>query len=320
MFLRLGRHAFGISLAVVFLAGCGGQATYGPGTQTDLLKTAMPSSHGGRGALLYLQTGEEGNYITMLTYPQGKPFGTITMKGTIWGVCADSKGDVWVDIGSKLFKFAHGGTKAIARLRFPYSGFATSCAVDPSSGDLAVVQLGSTAGSTLETVINVWANAQGEPTVYPVPFEPVACAYDNNGNLFIDGLNTTTGDLALAELPKGGSQFNNITLNSTAQYAGGMLWDGQYLAVNTILPANPKSQRHSILRISVSGSEGQIVGQVPLKGLAETVFFAIQGHTLIAPTKHWGSVAYYRYPEGGTHFKRIPGGVGAFGLALSVAH
>jgi hypothetical protein len=301
--------------AIAMLAGCGGQAIVGNPPQVDSAKTIRADGHGRRGDLLYLPIGAYPPHVIIATYPQGNMVGTLAHISTVWGMCADNKGNVWVDTGYELFKFAHGGTKSIAKLHFPNSGLATSCAVDPNTGDLAAIQL--TSGGT---VLNVWANAQGEPAVYPAPFEAVACTYDNSGDLFIDGAITSTQDLALAELPNGGSEFNNITLSETSHWGGGIVWDGQYLAVNTLLPTNPRSQRHLIFRISVSGSEGQVVDKIPLRDLAQTVFFAIQGHTLITSTKSWGTISLWNYPKGGAHLKRFSGLPGnAFGMALSLA-
>jgi hypothetical protein len=306
------RYALGLSLATALVAGCGGQAIVGNPPQVDSVKTITPDGHGTRRDLLYLPIGADPPHVIIATYPQGKMVGTLAHISTVWGMCADNKGNVWVDNGYQIFKFAHGGTKSIAKLTSPVSGLGTSCAVDPTTGDLAVIELASGG-----TVLNVWPNAQGEPTTYTAPFEAVGCTYDNSGNLFIDGAITSTQDLALAELPNGGSQFNNITLSETSHWAGGMVWDGQYLAVNTLLPTKPRSQRHLIFRISVSGSEGQVVDTIPLKHLFQTVFFAIQGRTLVT-TSNRGTIALWNFPKGGAPFKQLRGLPGnAFGIALS---
>src|SRR6202034_3377504 len=63
-------------------------------------------------------------------------------------------------------------------------------------------------------------------------YEFYFCGYDDEGNLFVDGLSAPgTGHFALAELPKGGSALKTITPNQYIGWPGGVQWDGKHVAI-----------------------------------------------------------------------------------------
>src|ERR1700722_18840455 len=85
-----------------------------------------------------------------------KPVGQIAMYPET--LCADPAGNVWIDANYNgkiaMYEFAHDGTGPIAQL--DESG-GENCAVDPKSGDLAVVHWGYPTGA----YVDVFRNAQG---------------------------------------------------------------------------------------------------------------------------------------------------------------
>jgi hypothetical protein len=140
---RFGRHALAIGVAVLVLGACVGAPVVSVAPQVDSPTITMTGdAAGARGDLLYIAHESYNPNVTILTYPQGKLFGTINHLGdATWGACSDSAGNVWIDNGYELFQFVHGGKKPIAKLRFPNPGLALGCSVDPHTGNLAVIDL-----------------------------------------------------------------------------------------------------------------------------------------------------------------------------------
>ena len=77
--------------------------------------------------------------VTVYSYPQGKMVGTLLGFDVPMGECVDAKGDVFITVYDldKIYEYAHGGTKAIAKLDDPGSE-PNSCSVDATTGNLAV--------------------------------------------------------------------------------------------------------------------------------------------------------------------------------------
>jgi hypothetical protein len=199
-----------LTTAVIFvLAGCGGAGTTVP--QGAMTQSRAHRASGSYGDLLYVVCcSGSANEITMLTYPQGQVVGTIENGvENPFGICADASGNVWVvNVTKVATEYAHDGTAPIASLQVPNSWLAGDCAVDPSTGNLAIINSGGPSGFS----IDVWPDAQGNPTIYPTDFYPWSCSYDDKGNLFVDGDNTSN-NFVLAELPKASSTFTNLTLD-----------------------------------------------------------------------------------------------------------
>ena len=86
------------------------------------------------------------------------------------------------------------------------------------------------------------------------------CAYDNKGNLFVDGFSYpgASGDFLFAELPKKGAKLKMITLNPTVFNAGGVQWDGKYVVVGDL--SHPMLYRYTI-----KGSQGTLTGTTSLQ-------------------------------------------------------
>ena len=92
--------------------------------------------------LLYVSNDDE---LLVFSYPKGKLVGEITVpSGDFAGLCSDSAGDVFVtSVGSHsasyILEYAHGGTEPITTLSDP--AWANGCAVDPTTGNVAVTNL-----------------------------------------------------------------------------------------------------------------------------------------------------------------------------------
>ena len=232
-----------------------------------------------------------------MTYVFRFPGGRLTAKIPIgsFGMCSDAMGHVFLTHVGRIEEYAHGGTTPIATASVP--GTAYSCAVDPTTGNVAVV-------------VFCLSGCGDEVVVYRQPFglppktykdsglnSMLYCGFDPSGNLYVDGYNSS-GTFVLAQLPPGGDSFTNITFDQSISAAGQVQWDGTYMTVETRF--QPK-----IYQLQFSGSTGTIVGTTELTG---TGFRAgqswIQGQLVAVPTgpdrKRPKIVRIWKYPKG-TH-------------------
>jgi hypothetical protein len=222
------------------------------------------------------------------------------------GTCVDQNGDVFIsNLGTgNIFEYAHGGKKPIRILSSP-SGDPIGCAVDTTTGDLAVSSLGIGSNGS----VAIYKNARGKPTLYqdPVFQKYYFCGYDGKGDLFVDG-QSSSNVFEFAELAKGSSALKTITLGQSIGWPGAVQWDGQYVAVGD-------ENAHVIYQFGINGSGGEKKGSTPLRSHALYIHqFWIQGHTVIVPNAYFESskalsdVLFYRYPIGGKSVQKITKG------------
>jgi len=292
------------------LAACqGSQSQFGA-------PPALPQSQAaakGSGDLLYVggaqdkHGGKSRGALAVVTFPGGKPVATIALDGYPTGICSDRSGNVWAVVGDghswNVYEYAHGGTTPIAKIHVPNAGYyVADCAVDPTTGDLAVVG-GAYDGSGATAYVDVWHGAApGKPERFPFSFSPYACAYDDSGNLFLDGYVGSTIFFELAELAQGSKSVTSVSLDRNAGgYPGGVQWDGTYVDVIAVLRGGS-----AILRVSVSDYKGHVVGIVRPKGLAYTGWFDIAGKTLVGDSGAGGqSLSLWPYPAGGQPLRKL---------------
>jgi hypothetical protein len=273
-------------------------------------------------ALLYVSDLTASD-VYAFTYPGGKLVGTLTGFANPQGLCADKRGDLFVANvnGNDILEYKHGGTAPIATLEdqgyYPFS-----CAVDPTTGNLAVTnQITSTANSGNVAIYDL---ADGKRKLYAGAslYYYEFCAYDGAGNLYIDGGTVGTTVFGFVELPKGKKLFTTITLNVAPSSPGGVGWDGKYVTVADNTPG-----ANVVYRYSVSGSSGTNKGSTALSGAQSVNEYALwpsNATRLIVPNVAGTSpltsnVLYYSYPAGGSPTKTIEGfgGEFAFGAAVS---
>lgn len=253
---RLLKNLPALAAASAILAGCGAS---GLSPQFDRSAAMLPAAKTAS-EFLYVADGQT-QRVDVFTYPDEKLVGTIPglySGETGFNLCTDKAGDVWV-VGSGVAEFAPGGTKPIATLNIDWA--ATACAVDPKSGDLAVTTFEDDGGSNQHPgSVAIYASASGKPTYHQAPATLGAqgtgiwnyynCVYDDSGNIFADGYDYN-GNGLLVELPKGSKKFRTINVpqsgtqavkraghhhvrpqwNPGTLWAGGLQWDGKYLAV-----------------------------------------------------------------------------------------
>jgi DNA-binding beta-propeller fold protein YncE len=281
--LELGRYALSVGAFALLVTGCSRSSVpdAGPGGAMSSMMRQATS-----GALLYVVA--IGGSVYVISYPQGSLVNTITNVDGPQGACSDKNGNVFITAfwTENVLEYAHGGTKPVASLG-DYGYYPLGCAVDPTTGNLAVANQQSMNGGGGNVAI--YANAKGKPTFYNT-YNSAWCAYDPNGNLFV----VSTGG-SLSELRAGSQSFISISLPVSGQ---GIQWDGQYLAI-----VNPASK--VVYRIAISGSAGTLKQTVKFSGLIRSLGydFALDGNTIIMPfamtQNRFSKIGLWKYPRGG---------------------
>lgn len=257
------------------------------------------------------------NDVDAYSFPQGKLRGALrgVLKGFVApsGLCADKLGNVFIPDSSNatVLEYAHGSTHLVRTLT-DREAIPSSCAVDPSSGDLAVVNLATSHGPG---DVAIYAHAHGRPTLYEFGsvFLWYFAAYDDRGNLFIDGADYVPSEpIAFLELRKGSSGLSEIDLDQTIHTPGGVGWDGKHVTV-------VDSDASVIYRFSIAGTGGVKAGMTSLRRGHFIAQYVLAGNEAIGANYHGASVAFWRYPSGGTPIETIGGFGEPFGITLSYA-
>jgi hypothetical protein len=319
--LGFGAVTLNSCVAAATLTGCGGSQPPISAPRA-MPQTAAIATHGDRGKswmlpeaktddLLYV--GGNNDELTVYSYPRGKLVGVVKNPDfyLLSGECVDASGDIFVtSLGNeKIFEYEHGGKKAIATLQAATNDPA-GCAVDPTTGNLAVTTLAFGSSGN----VAVCPNAQGTPSTYTDPniYYYYFCAYDTRGNLFVDG-QSYGSSFEIAELPKGSSTFTSITVNQSLNWPGGLQWDGKYLVVGDQDAAD-------VYEFAISGSSGTLEGTTPINGADDVHQFWIHGHAIVGGDHSDSEVQFWPYPLGGNSTKTITKDVGGpDGLSISPA-
>ncbi len=240
-----------------------------------------------------------------MSYPSLKTVQVLT--GFIrqpYGDCVDAKGNVWIvdNVAPQIVEYAHGGSKPVSKLKLPKNHAQYGCAVDPKSGDLAVSDIAISAGEAARGYIDIFKNAKGSARLYKVlNLLPSFLGYDDNGNLFLDGISQIgAGGFAYGELPNGADAPIELTIaDSIGWYAANVAFDGTYMTV-----ANGYTGTiYRLDRPDVSTGQVEIVGETVLSGQPEILGYTFDGVNLIAATE---DVQVYAYPGGGKAKKSVP--------------
>ncbi|HEX3370402.1 MAG TPA: hypothetical protein VHS56_12550 [Candidatus Cybelea sp.] len=251
----LGR-ASAIAAVSLLFAGCGGSSSTAtlPQGPSSIHQTAQ---HGksGSGDLIYAAGSNGKSYV--MTYPEGKLVGTIA--GTAVDACSDGVGNVYLTTSNGVEEFPHGATTPSAT--FEVDGASIGCAVDPTSGDLAVTYYNESGA-----FLAVFSDGSGQPKVYHANTFLWYCGYDDQGNLFANY--GTENGMGLVELPSGGSQIVAISVNPPiTQFPGRIQWDGKQL---TIESGNGRKRAKGLItvkRVTLSGSTATVVGTTSFGGI-----------------------------------------------------
>ena len=231
-------------------------------------------------------------------------------------ICADKAGNVFVPNSGKhqIVEFAHGGKRPIATLKddiqSPYS-----CAVDPTTGNLAVANYDSPS----QDDIAIYNRAKGAPHFRSLD-DAAFVTYDAKGDLFVEGYgHGSGGPVELNRLPKGSKIFQSVALDVTPAYPNGIEWEGTYLAVGTGTVRGPSTGDSYIYHVQISDGVGKTIATTPLVEDGPTNGFFIFGSAVIVtggdPSTH---TKFFAYPSGGSPKKTLTESAPA-GVVVSLA-
>lgn len=332
------RYAVSISATAALLSGCGGSqpSIDAPGMMPQP-EASVKTAHINRSAswmlpqaksddLLYVSY-PQGPSVYVYSYPKVQEVGEIkgfTSGFDPQGLCSDRSGNIFVTAvgpggyASAIYKYAHGEATPVVTLSDP--AWIGGCAIDPSTGDLAVTNI-STNGAVGNGDVLIYPSASGTPTVYDDSSVRsfLFCAYDTHGDLF-----STTGDAgggqSLLELHQGTANFTSILIDKSFPMLS-VQWVNGGLAIDEATAS--KHGPATVYQLQVSGSSATVIGSTVLRSRRNLNYrgdaqYWVQGNTIIAPYAH-GGAALWRYPEGGLPKKATQSGYAAFGVAVSLA-
>jgi hypothetical protein len=257
--------------------------------------------------LLYVS--DDATYdVYVFAYPQGKLVGTLTGFSAPGGLCTDSKGDVFIpnSLGSTILEYAHGGASPIATFNDRPGAYPGSCDVNPMTGKLTVANTGS-GNPNWPGDIAIFPAPSGTPLFYKAMGHPYSCAYDPEGNLFVDGEDAAFDNFAFGELKAQGKRYHKVALSQPISLAGGVAWDGTSVAVGDVYNA-------VIYRFSIGGSKGNLNGSTPLSGAVATWQFDLDRGRIVVPSSNpqdqsASAILKYNYPSGGAALKAFGAGI-----------
>jgi hypothetical protein len=251
--------------------------------------------------LLYVDETQSNVYV--YAYPQGQLKGVIGGLSQPKGGCIDRVGDIFITnyAAQDILEYHHGHIKPIATFIDEHY-YPTGCAVDPVTGDLAVANYTSSGSSPGNVAI--YNHTGFKPAKYVSNRHLVtvyACAYDLAGNLYVDGRGGGfTYPPAFGVLRHGQKYLNTLILSPNVNAPGQLQWDGRYLVIGD----NASDKIH---RYSIKARAGTEVGSTALEGTGQAWAFWIQGSTVVGPVVRKPSVAFWKYPQGGSPFEKITG-------------
>lgn len=257
--------------------------------------------------------------VDIFALPSMKLKGTVTGFSRPQGECSDKNGNVWVtdSDSQQIVQLSRSGS-VMNTLSDP-SGYPVGCAIDPTTGNLAVMNIYDFSFSPGEVLI--YANASGGPVAIANPNQNTYFlgGYDNSGNLFVDGQGSSSENFMLSECPAGGSSCSTIGISGgNINYPGMVQWyaPGGYLAVGDQSCGQYNdygNQGSCIYAVSLSGSAGTITGTTDLSNPdGGAVCDLVQGVIAANATKYLAggdyeycrdsesSVDRWAYPAGGS--------------------
>jgi hypothetical protein len=289
------RYALGISAAAASFGGCSAssQSPFDAPSMTQRSLAMGPVKRN----LLYVAAGS----VQVFTYPRGKPVGSLGVGGYL---CSDRFGNVFVTGAegiSYVWVFPHGSGMAKATLYNPQDP--GGCSVDKNSENVAVADPDSSPMVIFPHKPKLgWrlARQYSDPNMRASLY----CAYDREGDLFLDGY-STSDSFILVELPKGSSTFATITLDQAIHSPGSVQWDGTDLAIEDA--GASRSSAAVIYTFAISGSSGHRVSTTTLTDSAADAQFLIRGSTVIGPLSYnYGQgIGFWRFPSGGAPISTI---------------
>lgn len=254
-------------------------------------------------------------------YAHGKRIATLTGFANPSGLATDASANLYVanEGAANILEYAPPYSRTPTTLNDP-GQFPVDVAVD-SHGNVAACSLGSPSFGAGSVSFYPPGSSNPTNTISSTSLREVYfCAFDANGNLYLDGLDPTYSFFIAGEIVGGisGTAITTLTTTNTILYPGGVqvTTNGQIAFMDqgpgpAIYSYNPP----------VSGSLGSPVATTPLTGANDPVSFAFdKGITdvfiadagLVSATK-------YAYPAGGSPLRshKLPAGGLPIGAAIT---
>jgi hypothetical protein len=282
--------------AAMTLAGCGGAQPAFP-AQPALHRASARSEAQKRTALLYVldandYTGSE--TLDVFTYPGARPISNIETAYGSNGLCIDSSGDVYVAQPYDVVEYRHGETTPVRTLQSPYTSAGqsvfVSCAVNQSTGDVAVVSASDLGGAVL-------IYPGGSSDYKEIPVETTAslhyCAYDLAGNLYLLEATNGVGVARLKVLSHGLDHFRSVAIAGSTDING---YKGiQYVDDRLVLAA----LQSGVLRFRTYQEPPRVeqTGETELP-VSDVGQFFIDRTRIVVPDAESAAVYFYQYPSG----------------------
>jgi hypothetical protein len=317
MGIILSRYALGMGAAAALLAGCGGsQPLIGAaGAMPQSPEIATHAARGGswmrreaaRSDLLYVAQPQYGT-VAIFSFPQGQPVGELAGFYGAANLCSDKHGDVWImnpqyeSYETALYEYPHGGTTPISTLTDAV-GAGQACAVDPTTGNLAVA---NTFYDYRANVV-VYPNASGSATEYST-YEvdlPRSATYDSEGDLFIAG-QVKNYDAGTDWMPKGASSFEQFKPTPYTRPHRGAEWGDDQLT--------EMAQFDLIHRYAIHHGKAHYLGGMTLNESSVANFIVYKKYLIAAGDE----IYVFGFPAGGNPIETITD-YDADGIALSVS-
>lgn len=272
------------TIVAALAAACGGGTVQlaPPGTipamrlQQNHGKSVQPDSTN----LLYV-TVYSMNEVLVYHYPSLNPAGVITDVAP-FGLCVNRiNGDVYVvnraDGYNGVVGYHHGASTPFTSLSVG-SANPISCAVDPTTGNLAV---------TTDLSVAIYFNAAGSPNFVNSSIGNLwGAGYDPSGNLWLD--DSSFGGYAEISHTNPIGTMVPVTLQANVANPGGVEWDGHHMTIGdryaqTIWQVKPN---------------GHTFGTASLPGSVEISFYDVLGHKVVATDRNLHKIFLYNYDTG----------------------
>ncbi len=252
--------------------------------------------------LLYISNAQN---VGVYSYSNGGGISFVGQLGafaTPKGLCTDKAGDVWITEYNDraIVEYAHGGSRAIHKF-VHRTGFPYACAVDPTSGDLAVSYEHPFGKFEKFAEVLVYPGASSSPKQYSSStglFLAYFLTYDNAGNLFLEAspcpgyCYDSGGPPGIFELAAGGSEFEPVSISeATLSQPSALVWVNPSLLVgdNNLQSSGTPGAYKVVVRNSV----GTVIGTVPFNQTQQTYGFTVRAGRIIVPDQSGNVVRIY---------------------------
>jgi len=286
--------------------------------------------------LLYVSSFGDGT-VDVYDYDSGAMVGTLSGFVEPSGQCVDRNGDVFIaDFGGdQISEYAHGASSPSATFADP-DALPIGCSVDDTTGALAVANFMTSKCPTCGGPGNlvIFTIASKPPTHYRSRFYYLwPPAYDDHGNLFIEGRVVKTFDNGVDELPRGGSRLRTVAFTQKIWLPGGAQWDGAHVLI-TDQDYN-ESNTTGVYQTTVHDFRASVAGSTQLDDFGGSECFG-SGSDVVSPFVVIGNAGasriiggniacehvfdYWRYPEGGDPIVKLQAApLAPYGQSVSVA-